>query len=100
MQSLDYYEFDIEPSEAGKNNNFQNGKLYSKFRNEPDNSSNLNNILYSPSKNEGYTAHMKIPKIDIEFYDFSTLDGVERLDDFMASSEINSTLGFFVKRKK
>ena len=100
MKKLTYYEFHSCSSESAQNSNKYNslrqGKLYSIYQDDDDNPENIDNIFFHPKDSNGYSAYMKLPKTEINFYDFDVRGEALQLDDFMSSTEINSVFGFFV----
>ena len=102
MKKLNYYGFYFLPYEHNKGREYEElntGKLYSEYSTDPDNPQNIEKILYSPPGSEGYSANMKLPATEINFYNFSVWDIALQLDDFMRTPEINSYLGLFVSPK-
>lgn len=102
MKKLKYFKFEYYPSElaSGKSESgFAFGKLYSKYTAaDPNDKIRIGNRLFSPEKNDFYSAHQRLPKENISFYDFKLSENTEP-DDFMTSPEINDTFGFFISHR-
>ena len=98
MEQVTYYEFRVHPSEIGKDRKYdeiRQGKISSEYHNDYDNPKNLDKIFESSE----YSAAMRLPVADINFYDFFTSDIALQLDDFMSSTEISPYFGFFISLK-
>ena len=93
MKKLNYFEFEFKFNE---DEGFLGGKLFSKYTADFENPSNIGNIFANPPQSNGYSADKKIPNEEIIFYDFLVDENALRLDDFMETSDVNRSFGFFV----